>query len=224
MTRVIVINGSPMMEKGTTALILAPFIQGMQAAGAEVELVYASRLNIQPCSCGRMVCWNKTPGECCIRDEMDDLYPRLRQAQIVVLATPVYIPLPGAMANFINRLCPLLDPTDLQFKRRRTRAKMRAEVAICTFALVCTSGWWEKANCATVVRVVRELAADASVTFGGALLRPHASALRGKGAAVEAVLAAAFQAGVELARDGVMSAEAQRQASRALVTRKAWWQ
>lgn len=222
MGKVIAINGSPTMEKGTTALILAPFLEGMRSAGAEVELVYASRLNIQPCSCGRMVCWNKTPGECCLRDDMDTLYSKLRQAEAVVLATPVYIPLPGAMANFINRLCPLLDPTNLQFIRGRTRAKMRAEVAIRSFALVCTSGWWEKANCATVVRVVRELALDTSVGFGGALLRPHASALWRKGAAVEAVLAATHRAGEELARDGVMNPATLREASRVLVRHKDW--
>jgi len=226
MTKVVVINGSPNMEKGHTALLLAPFIEGMGAAGAEVELVYASRLQIKPCACGHMVCWNRTPGKCCVDDDMKLLYPRLKEAQIVVLATPVYIPLPGEMANLINRLCPLLDPGDLVFRQGRTRARMRADVAIKTFALVCTSGWWEKANCATVVRIVKELAEDASVGFGGALLRPHSSAMRRKGKITprgQAVLDAARRAGGELARDGVMHKAALAEASRALVTRKEWF-
>jgi multimeric flavodoxin WrbA len=51
MTRAVAINGSPQMEKGNTALVLASFIQGMTEAGSEVELFYASRLKVEPCSC-----------------------------------------------------------------------------------------------------------------------------------------------------------------------------
>jgi len=35
------------MEKGNTALILNPFLDGMKEAGAQVELVYSKKLNIQ---------------------------------------------------------------------------------------------------------------------------------------------------------------------------------
>jgi multimeric flavodoxin WrbA len=103
MTKAVAINGSPRMEKGNTALILTPFIQGMMDAGAGVELLYASRLEVKPCSCGVMYCWDELPGECCIQDDMQSLYPRLKQADVLVLATPVYIPLPGAMQNVLNR-------------------------------------------------------------------------------------------------------------------------
>ena len=37
--RVVVINNSPKMNKGDTGLILAPFLEGMREAGAEVELL-----------------------------------------------------------------------------------------------------------------------------------------------------------------------------------------
>ena len=119
MTKVVTINGSPRMEKGNTALLLTPFLQGMTDAGADVELLYASRLQVKPCSCGHMYCWNEAPGECCLQDDMQSLYPRLKRADILVLAAPVYIPLPGAMQNVLNRLCPLLDPV-LEFREGRS--------------------------------------------------------------------------------------------------------
>lgn len=171
--KVIAINGSPRMEKGYTAMILTPFVQGMIDAGSEVELFYARHLKVKPCTCGEMYCWYKKAGECCIKDDMQLLYPQLREADILILATPVYIPLPGEMQNFINRLCPLIDPI-LENCEGRTRARFRKSVKIRKIVLVSSGGWWEKANFETVVRIAEELAKDASVEFIGAVLRPHA--------------------------------------------------
>ncbi len=35
--KVVVFNSSPKMEKGDTALILTPFLEGLQSAGADVD-------------------------------------------------------------------------------------------------------------------------------------------------------------------------------------------
>ena len=64
--KAVAINGSPNMAKGNTARVLGPFIEGMTEGGCEVDLVYAKRLKIEPCSCGGMACstfpWPR-PGE-----------------------------------------------------------------------------------------------------------------------------------------------------------------
>jgi multimeric flavodoxin WrbA len=219
MSKAVVINGSPRMEKGDTAMLLAPFIEGMTEAGCAVELVYASRLKIKPCSCGEMYCWYDRPGECCLKDDMQALYPQLREANILVLATPVYIPLPGQMQDLINRLCPLIEPL-LEYREGRTRARFREGVAIERIALASTGGWWELGNFGTVARIAEELAADASVPFAGALLRPHAFALKKGGALTEdgqAVLEAAKRAGRELVAEGAMRAETLAAVSRPLI-------
>ena len=106
--------------------------------------------------------------------------PTLREADILVLATPVYIPLPGEMQNLINRLCPLVKPK-LETREGRTRARFHDEVRIQRIALVSTGGWWEKGNFGTVGRIAQELAESASVKFAGALLRPHAGLMRRQG-------------------------------------------
>jgi multimeric flavodoxin WrbA len=220
--KAIAINGSPRMDKGATALLLTPFLQGTVDAGCDVELLYASRLQVKPCSCGQLYCWNKAPGECCIQDDMQALYPKLRQADILVLATPVYVPLPGDMQNVINRLVPLLDPV-LEFREGRTRARFRPDVAIRQFVLVSTSGWWELGNFGAVVRIVQELAADAGVEFAGAVLRPHASMMRASGVVTEggqAILNAAQRAGYELIKEGAMSEEALEAISRPLISQE----
>ena len=119
MPRVLAINGSARMEKGNTALVLAPFLDGMKQAGATVELFYARRLEVKPCT-GGLYCWHESPGHCYIEDNIQELYPKLRQADILVLTTPVYLPLPGEMQNIINRLVPLIEPI-LEFRDGRTR-------------------------------------------------------------------------------------------------------
>jgi hypothetical protein len=175
MAKVVAINGSPKMEKGNTAKILTPFLEGMEKAGASVELFYAKRLNAMPCA-GEFHCWNKRPGECYIDDSMQPLYLRLRGADIFVLATPVYAPLPGEMQNLINRLVSLMDPT-IKWQNGRTRAKFRPDVNINKIALVSTSGWWEMGNFGTVLRIVKEFAEDVNIEFSGAILRLHANYL-----------------------------------------------
>jgi len=218
--KVIAINGSPRMEKGYTALILTPFIQGMMDAGSEVELFYARHLKVKPCTCGEMYCWYKKPGECCIKDDMQLLYPQLREADILVLATPVYIPLPGEMQNFINRLCPLIEPI-LENCEGRTRARFHKQVKIRKIVLVSSGGWWEKANFGTVLRIIEELAKDASVEFAGAVLRPHAFLMKEKEKLTkdgEAVLNAVKRAGYELVKEGGMNKKTLEMISRPLVS------
>lgn len=225
MSKAVAINGSPRMAKGNTSRVLAPFVQGMMDAGCDVELLYASRLSVKPCSCGVMYCWNEVPGECCIKDDMQMFYPKLREADILILATPVYIPLPGAMQNIINRLCPLLDPA-LEFREGRTRARFRSDVRIQKMVLVSTSGWWEIGNFGTVVRIVEEIAKDASVEFAGAVLRPHAHLMIENGELTldgEAVLKAVKKAGYELIKEDEMTKETLDRISRPLISREDLW-
>jgi multimeric flavodoxin WrbA len=206
-------------------MIVKPFVEGMMDAGSHVEVFYASRLKVKPCACGTMYCWNEIPGECCIKDKMELLYSELRQADILILATPVYIPLPGDMQNIVNRLCPLLDPV-LEFREGRTRARFRKDVRIRSIALVSAGGWWEKQNFGTVLRIVEEFAEDASVKFAGAVLRPHASVMKREGELTQdgrAVLNAVRKAGYELVKDGAMGEETLKAISRPLISRAEFW-
>jgi multimeric flavodoxin WrbA len=221
MTKVVAINGSPRIEKGNTFMVLTPFLQGMTDAGADVELFYASRLDVEPCT-GEFHCWYEKPGECYIKDDMELLYPKLREAEILVLATPVYIPLPGEMQNVINRLCPLIEPM-LETREGRTRARFHKDVKIKKIVLVSTSGWWEMGNFGTVVRIARELAEDASVEFAGAVLRPHAYLMKEDGELTEegkAVQEAARRAGYELVKEGGMKVRTLDMVSRPLISQE----
>ena len=221
LTKVVAINGSPNMDKGRTAKLMTPFLDGMRKAGASVELFYAKRLDVKPCT-GELHCWNKKPGQCYIDDGMQSLYPKLREADILVLATPVYVPLPGEMQNLINRIVPLMDPA-LKNRNRRTRARFRSDVKIRKFVLVSTSGWWEIGNFGTVLRIAKELAEDFSVEFAGALLRPHSSWLTEDNPKTKKVLEAARQAGYQLVAKGKISKDLLTVISQPLTSKPKWW-
>jgi multimeric flavodoxin WrbA len=159
------------------------------------------------------------PGECCIRDDMDGLYPKMKEADTLILATPVYVPLPGEMQKVINRLCPLINPL-LETRKGRTRPKFREDVKIERIVLVSTGGWWEKENFEVVLHIARELAENVGVEFSGALLRPHAFMMHSEGTLTDdgkAVKDAARKAGHELATDGTMAEATLEAVSRPLI-------
>ncbi len=209
MSRLLAINGSPRGSKGNTQWILDAFLQGAQVAGCETEQFFTNELNIKPCDCGMMYCWYHEPGTCCNQDDMQLLYPKIRQAETLVLATPIYIPLPGVMQNLVNRLCPLIHP-ELVVREGRTRGRVHEGTLLRRFVLVSTGGWWEKANFEVVEAIVRELAENSSLEYGGSILRPHAFLMKEDGILTEAgekVLDAVREAGRQLIAEGYIQPE-----------------
>ena len=215
---VVAVNGSARMEKGYTAKVLSPFIEGMREAGAHVDLYYAKQLNIAPCT-GEFHCWEEKPGECYQQDGMQAVYPKLREAQVLVLATPVYIPLPGEMQNFLNRLVALIDPV-LVWRDGRTRARLHDDVKVRKILLVAVGGWWELGNLDTLVRIGEELAKDCDVEFASPILRPHAYYLGRSSDKAHEVLEALRKAGVEFVREGAVSKNLLEVISQPLVSKE----
>jgi hypothetical protein len=135
---------------------------------------------------------------------MQSVYGLLTDSDIFIIATPVYIPLPGEMQNLLNRLCPLVDPA-LKNQNGRTRARFHKYVKIKKIMLVSTCGWWELGNFGTVKRIVEELAADTSVEFGGAILRPHASLMKKYPDDKKVIMSNLEEAGYQLIKEGEIS-------------------
>ncbi|MFX1263557.1 MAG: flavodoxin family protein [Promethearchaeota archaeon] len=203
MTEVLAINGSPNREKGNTHLILAPLLEGMKKAGATVDLLFSKELKIRPCI-GDFQCWYKKVGVCIYTDDMEQVYVKAREADILVLATPIYLPLPGNFQNLLNRLMPLVEPM-LEIRKDRTRAKFHHDVKISKIVFVSSGGWFEIGNFEVVTHIVREIADNSSVDFIGPILRPHASRLKYEKDLAKEVYAAAEEAGVQIVESGDVS-------------------
>ena len=201
--QILVINGSARKEKGYTAMILKPFIEGMKQAGADVGLLYSEQLNVKPCI-GDFSCWYKNLGKCHIKDTMQSIYPKLRETDVLVLGIPVYLPLPGAMQNFLNRLMPLMNPV-LTYRNGHTQIMFHDNVEIKKIALVSVCGWWEKGNFDTVTRIVKEICQKASIDFAGSVLRPHADLLSEDKDKAAEVFRAVKEVGFNFVKDGVLN-------------------
>ena len=85
--KVLVIAGSP-HRAGTTALLIERFAQGVAERGGEVTVFRAGEKRIHPCV-GCMACRDSDRG-CVYADDMEELNPLLRTADVVVFATPLF--------------------------------------------------------------------------------------------------------------------------------------
>ena len=71
--------------------------------GHEVTVADIARLNIGPCRVC-MSCRKKKDGRCILRDDMGQFYPMLEEADVLILASPVYwFNLCGQIKLFIDR-------------------------------------------------------------------------------------------------------------------------
>lgn len=86
--QIVVLNGSP-HKNGNTAAMVKAFVDGAKTAGAEVQEFFLEEMNIHTCiGCMKGNSQNAQP--CTIKDDMDKIYPAIKQANVIVFASPVY--------------------------------------------------------------------------------------------------------------------------------------
>lgn len=92
--------GSP-REGGNSSLLLDEALRVLRASGARVSSFVLNELSIRPCqNCGGC----DETGACVIRDDMDLIYPALRSAARIVVASPVFFAgIPAQAKAMIDR-------------------------------------------------------------------------------------------------------------------------
>jgi len=85
--KILILKGSP-RERGNSAALAERAAAGALEAGAQVESVYLHGLDIRACD-GCDLCIEQ--GQyCVIEDDMQSLYPKLLEADALLLASPIY--------------------------------------------------------------------------------------------------------------------------------------
>ena len=205
------------MGEGNTAMILNPFLEGMKEAGADVDLFYTRKLKIGPCN-GDMSCWFVNPGTCGQKDDMQMLLPKFKEADVIVWASPVYYAgVTGPLKNLMDRQLPLHMQGELGSKRQK-------------IVLVSTCGAWEVSMFDPLLLQMNALYSrpEGSSDFAGALLRPMADGMKemikaGETRLVEGIFRAAKEAGRQLAKEGKITEELQKEVAKELMPRDAYY-
>ena len=223
--KVVAINGSPLMDKGNTALILNPFLDGIREAGGEVQLLYTKKLKINPCQ-GCLSCWLKTPGKCIQKDDMEIVLGSMRGMDVLILATPLYVDgMTGPLKNLLDRIVPTGQPF-IELRDGHCRHPGRGKSARnLKMALVSNCGFWEIDNFDVLVAHVNAISRNMSAEFVGALIRPQGPVFKqmlDMGMPVHDVLEAAKEAGRQLVQTGKIKEETLKNVSRELMPLEAY--
>lgn len=220
--KVVAINGSPNENKGNTELILLPFLNGMKESGANVEVFYSNKLKVNPCQ-GDLYCWIKNPGTCFQDDDMKELYPKMVEADILVIATPLYWDgMTGQLKNIIDRMTPMGKPF-LTLENGHSCHPPRKRIENTKLVLVSNCGYWEMDNFNPLIEHIKRLSDNMHRQFSGALLRPHGPAmniLREQGVDINFIFNAAFRAGQELIGKGTIEENVLAEISKNLLTQE----
>ena len=110
--KILAINGSPKGNRSNTWRLTSAFLEGITAkeesSGSRTPEIES--LNLKPCL-GCFSCWSKTPGECCIHDDMQGVINKILWADVVVWSFPLYyFGLPGQLKTLIDRQLPMSLP------------------------------------------------------------------------------------------------------------------
>ena len=85
---ILILQGSP-RANGNTAWMAEEYRKAAEADGHRVTLVNVARKKIAGClACEH--CHGKGNGECIQKDDMQELQPLLAEAEVLVLASPIY--------------------------------------------------------------------------------------------------------------------------------------
>ncbi len=215
--KVIALNGSARGKKGVTWKLLDPLLKGLAEGGATVRDIQLNELDISPCrAC--LTCMHKTPGQCAQRDDMDQLYPFLRESDLFVMGTPLYTDSMSAqMKTLMDRCICGMEP----FLRLDPANRVRHPYSWTLpskFFLVSTSGFPEMENFRPLIMTFRAQAANFGCESIGEICIPGSIALQMAPQLLEPCLDATQRAGKMLALHGKVEPTLLEEINRPIVT------
>ena len=101
--KIVILNGSPRRTGNTSALVKA-FTEGAESAGHTVTEFFLDSMNIHGCK-GCFGGHSSKECPCVQRDDMNKIYPVVRECDVIVLASPLYYwNMSGQIRTAIDRL------------------------------------------------------------------------------------------------------------------------
>ncbi|MCP4753059.1 MAG: flavodoxin family protein [Proteobacteria bacterium] len=103
--KIIAVNGSPHGKWGSCSYLLKKMFEECEKLGAETEVIRLIKNKINFCvGCGKCM----SEGICPQNDDVKEIQDKMREADGIVFASPVYVlHVTGLMKNFIDRCLPM---------------------------------------------------------------------------------------------------------------------
>ena len=208
MAKVLLLNGSPRMERSNTLRLARAFTEGMAEANPanEISEISIYEKNIEFCR-GCFNCWRATPGKCVIDDDMADALKLFTESDIIIWSMPLYhCTVPSKVKSFMERMLPLNYGKIHKTSADTSGHTRRVDLSVQKHVLICTSGFsTKKSNYEPLIDFFsRYYGADSPRILcpeGELFSVPEMEPFTGK------YLAAVKQAGREYAKDGGFSTE-----------------
>ena len=116
--KILLINGSPKGKRSNSLKLAYSFIEGFkngctdneERESISIDELHVASMEIAACK-GCFACWQKTPGVCCIKDDMQTVIEKLIEADLILWSFPLYyFNVPGILKNLIDRQLPMSLP------------------------------------------------------------------------------------------------------------------
>ena len=101
--KIVILNGSP-RKNGNTSALVKSFTEGAESAGNTVTEFFLSGMDIHGCK-GCFGGHSSKACPCVQKDDMDQIYQEAKEAEVVVLASPLYYwTMSGQLRTALDRL------------------------------------------------------------------------------------------------------------------------
>ncbi len=101
--KIVILNGSP-RRKGNTSALVKAFTEGAESSGGTVTEFFLDGMDIHGCK-GCFGGHSSRECPCVQHDDMDKIYPAVKDCDVIVLATPLYYwTMSGQIRTTLDRL------------------------------------------------------------------------------------------------------------------------
>ncbi len=160
---ILILQGSP-RAKGNTAWMAEEYKKAAEAAGHQVTLVNVAKKKIAGCLACEY-CRNKGNGACIQKDDMQELYPLMAEAEVLVLAAPIYyFTLSAQIQTPVQRMYCVNKPAKVK-KMALLMSSYSPNVydgAVAEFRDICN--YWQVENMGYVSAKIDEQKTDATLS------------------------------------------------------------
>jgi multimeric flavodoxin WrbA len=208
---------------GAIYRIFKIFLDGAAAAGAETETIYLAKRKINYCT-GCFNCWLVHPGRCIHQDDMPEILHKIKYAEVLVYASPVYVDgFTAQMKTMMDRCITGAQPfIEFQDGHSRHPGRGKGTGPRKKVVLISCCGFGELDNFDVIIHHMQAIARNMQADFLGALVRPMGPILEFMEAGAPQIVGPIYegfrQAGREAVERGMISEDAQVQARAPLMT------